>query len=57
MVEMVFLFFVAIQPDLFRRFEQGIGTNDIGFDKRIRAGYRAVNMTLGSKMNDRIQFF
>ncbi len=42
------------QPDRTRSLKQAMGANNIGLDKGIRPGDRAVNMRLGSKMHQGI---
>ena len=40
-----------IQPDFFRRFQQCVRADNIGFDKGVRAGNGSVNVGFGGEMN------
>ena len=45
---------VALEPAILSRFQQSMRANDISFNKRVRTGNRAVDMTLCGKVNQRV---
>jgi hypothetical protein len=51
MVKAVRLRRTTRQPHFTRRLQQRVGADDIGFDKRIRAGNRAIHMALRGKVH------
>src|SRR5690606_8831605 len=44
-----------IEPEFFRRLQQGVSANNIGLNKRIRPIDRTVDMGLGCKVHNRIK--
>ncbi len=42
----------AVQPGAFGGFQQAVGAHDIGFNERVRARDRPVDMALGREMHD-----